>query len=51
LTGSSRYAALMVFYTGGSLSRKISHWTHPLVYECKQMCSNLLEDGVEDEIM
>jgi hypothetical protein len=28
------------------LSRKISHRTHPLVYECKQMCSNLLEDGV-----
>jgi hypothetical protein len=24
------------------LSRKISHRTHPLVYECKQMCSDLL---------
>jgi ribonuclease HI len=33
------------------LSRKISHRTHPLVYECKQMCSNLLEDGIEVEIM
>jgi hypothetical protein len=32
------------------LSRKISHRTHPLVYECKQMCSDLLEDGVEVEI-
>jgi hypothetical protein len=29
------------------LSRKISHRTHPLVYECKQMCNDLLEDGVE----
>jgi hypothetical protein len=28
------------------LSRKISHQTHPLVYECKQMCSDLLEVGV-----
>jgi hypothetical protein len=25
------------------LSRKISHRTHPLVYECKQMCSE--DDG------
>jgi hypothetical protein len=33
------------------LSRKISHWTHSLVYECKQMCSYLLEDGVEVEII
>jgi hypothetical protein len=33
------------------LSRKISHRTHLLVYECKQMCSDLLEDGVEVEIM
>jgi hypothetical protein len=33
------------------LSKKISHRTHPLVYECKQMCSNPLEDGVEIEIM
>jgi hypothetical protein len=32
------------------LSRKISHRTHPLVYECKQMFSDLLEDGVEVEI-
>jgi hypothetical protein len=31
------------------LSRKIPHRTHPLVYECKQMCSDLLEDGVEVE--
>jgi ribonuclease HI len=28
-----------------------SHLTHPLVYECKQMCNNLLEDGVKVEIM
>jgi hypothetical protein len=33
------------------LSKKISHRTHPLVYECKRMCSDLLEDGVEVEIM
>jgi hypothetical protein len=33
------------------LSRKLSHRTHPLVYECKQMCSDLLEVGVEVEIM
>jgi hypothetical protein len=33
------------------LSIKISHRTHPLVYECKQMCSDLLENGVEIEIM
>jgi hypothetical protein len=26
-------------------------WTHPLVYECKQMCKDLLEDAVEVEIM
>jgi hypothetical protein len=32
------------------LSIKISHRTHPL-YECKQMSSDLLEDGVEVEIM
>jgi hypothetical protein len=31
-------------------SRKILHRIHPLVYECKQMCSDLLEDGVEVEI-
>jgi hypothetical protein len=29
------------------LSRKISPRTHSLVYECKQICSDLLEDGVE----
>jgi hypothetical protein len=34
-----------------SLSRKISHRTHPLVNECKQMCSDLLKDGVLVEIM
>jgi ribonuclease HI len=28
-----------------------SHRTHPLVYECKQKCSDLLKDGVEVEIM
>jgi ribonuclease HI len=33
------------------LSNKISHRTHPLVYECKQMCGELLEDGVEVEII
>jgi hypothetical protein len=33
------------------LSREISHRTHLLVYECKQICSDLLEDGVEVEIM
>jgi ribonuclease HI len=33
------------------LSRKISHRTLPLVYECKQMCSDLLEDRVEFELM
>jgi hypothetical protein len=33
------------------LSRKISHRTHSLVYKCQQMCSDLLEDGVEVEIM
>jgi ribonuclease HI len=33
------------------VSRKISHRTHLLDYECKQMCSDLLEDGVEVEIM
>jgi ribonuclease HI len=34
------------------LSRRISnHRTHPVVYECEQMCSDLLEDEVEVEIM
>jgi hypothetical protein len=33
------------------LSRKISHRTHPMVHECIQMCSDLLEDGVEVEIL
>jgi hypothetical protein len=33
------------------LSRKISHQTHPLVYECKQMCSDFLWNKVEVEIM
>jgi hypothetical protein len=33
------------------MSRKTSHRTHPLVYECKQMCSNLLWNGVEFEIL
>jgi ribonuclease HI len=33
------------------LSSKISHRTHPLVNKSKQMCSDLLEDGVEVEIM
>jgi hypothetical protein len=33
------------------LSRKILHRTHSLVYECKQMCRNLLWNGVEVEMM
>jgi hypothetical protein len=33
------------------LSRKLSHRTHPLVYDCKQMCSNLLWNGVEVKLM
>jgi hypothetical protein len=33
------------------LSRKISHRTHSLVYECKQMCSGLFWNGVEVVIM
>jgi hypothetical protein len=33
------------------LPRKISQRIHPLVYECKQMCSKLLGDGVGVEIM
>jgi hypothetical protein len=32
-------------------SRYILHRTHPLAYECTQMCSDLLEDGAEVEIM
>jgi hypothetical protein len=32
------------------VSRKMSHQTHPLVYECKQICSDLLEgDEIVDE--
>jgi hypothetical protein len=32
--------------------RKIWHWTHPLVYECKQLCSgDLLWNGFEVAIM
>jgi ribonuclease HI len=33
------------------LSSKILHRTHLLVYECKQMCSDLLENGIEVEII
>jgi ribonuclease HI len=33
------------------LSRKISHRAHPLFYEYKQMCSDLLGNGVEVEII
>jgi hypothetical protein len=29
------------------LSRKIAHQTHPLVYECKQLCWSLCEHGIE----
>jgi hypothetical protein len=33
------------------LPRKITHRTHPLVYECMYMLSDLLEDGVEVEVI
>jgi hypothetical protein len=33
------------------LSRKKSHRTHSMIYELKQMCSDLLWNGVEVEIM
>jgi hypothetical protein len=33
------------------LSRKISHRTHSMIYKLKQMCSDLLWNGVEVEIM
>jgi hypothetical protein len=33
------------------LSRKILHRNHLLVYECKQMCSDLLWNGVTVEIL
>jgi hypothetical protein len=33
------------------LSRKIVHQTHPLVYECKQLCWNLCQNGIEVKFM
>jgi ribonuclease HI len=29
------------------LSRKIVHKTHPLAYECKQLCWSLCQNGIE----
>jgi hypothetical protein len=33
------------------LSRKIAHQTHPLVYECKQLCWSLCQNGIEVKLM
>jgi hypothetical protein len=33
------------------LSRKLSHRSQPLVYECKQICNNLLWDEVDVKVM
>jgi hypothetical protein len=33
------------------LSRRISWRTHPLVYECKQLCFDLLRDLIEVKLM
>jgi ribonuclease HI len=33
------------------LSRKIAHQTHPLVYECKQLCWSLCRNGLEVKLM
>jgi ribonuclease HI len=33
------------------LSRKITHQTHPLVYECKQLCWSLCQNGIEVNLM
>jgi hypothetical protein len=33
------------------LYRKLSHRFHPLVYECKQICNNLLGNEVDVELM
>jgi ribonuclease HI len=33
------------------LSKKIAHPTHPLVYECKQLCWRLCQNGIEVKLM
>jgi ribonuclease HI len=33
------------------LSKKIAHQTHPLVYECKQLCWSLCQNGIEVKLM
>jgi hypothetical protein len=33
------------------LSRKIAHQTHPLVYECEQLCWSLCQNGIEVKLM
>jgi ribonuclease HI len=33
------------------LSRKIKHQTHPMVYECKQLCWSLCQNGIEVNLM
>jgi hypothetical protein len=33
------------------LFRKIAHQTHPLVYECKQLCWSLCQNGIEVRLM
>jgi hypothetical protein len=33
------------------LSRKIAHQTHPLVYECKQLCWSLCQNGIQVRLM
>jgi hypothetical protein len=33
------------------LSRRIAHQTHPLVYECKQLCWSLCQNGIEVKLM
>jgi ribonuclease HI len=33
------------------LSRKIAHQTHPLVYECKQLCWSLCHNAIEVKLM
>jgi hypothetical protein len=33
------------------LSRNIAHQTHPLVYECKQLCWSLCQNGIEVKLM
>jgi hypothetical protein len=33
------------------MSRKIAHQTHPLVYECKQLCWSLCQNRIEVKLM